>query len=67
MPCWSALRLMELIDKSDDKYVNEEWPTTKQVKNVLDMDYVEFLVATIKKDIKDNKIDITKLNKNGVN
>lgn len=64
MPCWSALRLMELLDKTDDVYVDEEWPTTIQVKNKLGVDYIVFLIGTIKKDIKDNKIDITKLNEN---
>lgn len=63
IPCWSALRLMEMIDNSDDEYLDEEWPTTTQVKNKTKMDYVEFLIGTIKRDLDDNKIKLSKLNK----
>ena len=63
IPCWSALRLMEMMDSSDDEYLDEEWPTTIQVKNKLKMDYVWFLIVTIKKNIDDNKIELSKLNK----
>ena len=62
IPCWSALRLMEMIDNSDDEYLDEEWPTTTQAKNKLNMDYVLFLICTIKKDLDNNKIKLSKLN-----
>lgn len=64
-PCWSALRLMEIIDicalgeNSDPN--TEEYPSTIKVVNKLHIPYVEYLVKSIERAVQLGTIDFSKL------
>lgn len=64
-PCWSALRLMEIIDicalgeNSDPN--TEEYPSTIKVMNKLHIPYVEYLVKSIERAVQLGTIDFSKL------
>lgn len=64
-PCWSALRLMEIIDicalgeNSDPN--TEEYPSTIKVMNKLHIQYVEYLVKSIERAVQLGTIDFSKL------
>lgn len=62
-PCWSALRLMEIIDicalgESSDI---EVYPSTIKVMNRLHIPYVEYLVKSIERAVQLGTIDLSKL------
>lgn len=65
LPCWSALRLMEIIDicelgeNSDPN--TEEYPSTIKVMNKLHIPYVEYLVKSIERAVQLGTIDFSKL------
>ena len=65
LPCWTALRLMEIIDicvlgeNSDPN--TEEYPTTIKVMNKLHIPYVEYLVKSIERAVQLGTIDFSKL------
>lgn len=65
IPCWSALRLMEIIDicalgeNSDPN--TEEYPSTIKVMNKLHIPYVEYLVKSIERAVQLGIIDFSKL------
>ena len=64
-PCWSALRLMEIIDicalgeQSDPN--TEEYPSTIKVMNKLHIPYVEYLVKSMERAVQLETIDFSKL------
>lgn len=64
-PCWSALRLMEIIDicalgeNSDSN--TEEYPSTIKIMNKLHIPYVEYLVKSIERAVQLGIIDFSKL------
>jgi len=64
-PCWSAVRLMEIIDicalgeNSDPN--TEEYPSTIKVMNKLHISYVEYLVKSMERAIQLLTIDFSKL------
>lgn len=65
IPCWSALRLMEIIDicaleESFDPNTNE-YPSTIKIMNKLHISYIEYLVKTIERAVQLDIIDFTKL------
>ena len=64
-PCWSALRLMEIIDICAlDKYSDpntEEYPSTIKVMNKLHIPYVEYLVKSIERAVQLGTVDFSKL------
>ena len=65
IPCWSALRLMEIIDicaleESFDPNT-DEYPTTIKVMNKLHIQYVEYLVKSIERAVQLENIDFSKL------
>lgn len=65
LPCWSALRLMEIIDicalggNSDPN--TEEYPSTIKVMNKLHIPYVEYLVKSMERAVQLGTIDFSKL------
>lgn len=60
-PCWSVGRLMEIIDICDTIDTGEQYPTTKQVKVICAMSYVEYMVKTIENIIEFREIDLNKI------
>lgn len=65
LPCWSAGRLMEIIDicalgESSDPNT-EEYPSTIKVMNKLHIPYVEYLVKSIERAVQLGTIDFSKL------
>ena len=52
-PCWSAGRLMEIIDNcticDNKEWHGIEYPSTKRVKDELGLSYIEFLIQSIEK------------------
>lgn len=61
IPCWSVCRLMEIIDICDSLNLEEEYPTTKMVADKCKMEYVEYLVETIKRMKDFGELDFSKL------
>lgn len=64
-PCWSALRLMEIIDicalgENSDPNI-AEYPSTIKVMNKLHIPYVEYLVKSIERAVQLEIIDFSKL------
>lgn len=65
LPCWSALRLLEIIDiceltKKPDLQV-EEYPSVTDVMDMLHLSYVEYLVKVIELSKSSKLIDFSKL------
>lgn len=58
-PCWSVGRLMEIIDICETNPRDEEYPTTKMVKDETKMDYIDYLVGTVKMMLP--RLDFSKL------
>lgn len=65
IPCWSAGRLMEIIDicalgeNSDPN--TEEYPSTIKVMNKLNIKYVEYLVKSMERAVQLGTIDFSEL------
>lgn len=65
IPCWSAFRLMEIMDicalgENSDPNI-EEYPSTIKVMNKLHIQYVEYLVKSIERAVQLGTIDFSKL------
>ncbi len=63
LPCWSAVRLMEIIDIcticDNKEWRGIEYPSTKRVKDELGLSYIEFLIQSI--DKATDVLDFSKL------
>ena len=58
-PCWSVGRLMEIIDICEIDARGEEYPTTKMIKDEIKMDYIDYLVGTVRMMLP--RLDFSKL------
>lgn len=59
IPCWSVGRLMEIIDICEIDPKDEEYPTTKMIKDETKMDYIDYLVGTVRMML--SRLDFSKL------
>lgn len=59
LPCWSGVRLMEIIDICEIDPKDEEYPTTKMIKDKAEMNYIDYLVGTVQKML--HRLDFSKL------
>lgn len=59
LPCWSSGRLMEIIDICEIDPKDEQYPTTKMIKDETKMDYIDYLVGTVK--MMSPRLDFSKL------
>ena len=58
-PCWSVGRLMEIIDICEIDAKDEEYPTTKMIKDETNMDYIYYLFGTVR--MMSHRLDFSKL------
>ena len=58
-PCWSVGRLMEIIDMCEIDPKDEEYPTTRMIKDKTKMNYIDYLVGTVRMMLP--RLDFSKL------
>ena len=59
IPIWSVGRLMEIIDICEIDPKDEEYPTTRMIKDETKMNYIDYLVGTVRMMLP--RLDFSKL------